>query len=203
MAAQVAWSIFNTFRERYMSVFQICDLLSRDQFVRVRCCDWTEVKQGQMEACPVSGWVWPGRGRWKLQDEVHNSWPFVPPRREKKLLVLSKLWPPVSWSVQEGISAHPRGQIKLGGALGTNNLLFVQTRTSSTMRVVLCCPLLLFSLVLLAAHSKIFFNFAFNPFFFLSNVHHPELLISIYFQQLIWLTWYVLFVEQLHNKSFS
>lgn len=156
-----------------------------------------------MEACPVLGWVWPGRGRWKLQDEVHNSWPLVPSRREKKLLVLSKLWPPVSWSVQEGISAHPRGQIKLGGALGTNNLLFVQTRTSSTMRVVLCCPLLLFSLVLPAAHSKIFFNFAFNPFFsYPMSVTQSCLFQLISSSSFDWLGM-SFFVEQLHNRSFS
>lgn len=97
-----------------------------------------------------------------LQGEIFNSCALVPSKREQKLLVLSKLWAPVSWSVQEGILAHPGGQIKLGRALGTNNLLFVQTSTSSTMRGVLYCPLLLFSLVLRAAHSKIAFNSAFN-----------------------------------------
>lgn len=107
------------------------------------------------------GWVWPGCVRWKPQDETFDSRPLVPSRPEKKLLVLSMLWDPVSWSVQEGILVHPRGRIKITRALGTNNLLFVQTSTSSTMRVVLYSPLLLFSLLLPAAHSK---NSAFNPF---------------------------------------
>lgn len=77
------------------------------------CQRWTGLKWGQREACPAPGWAWPGCIRWKLQHEIFNSCPLVPSRREKKLLVHSKLWAPVSWSVQEGILAHPRGQIKL------------------------------------------------------------------------------------------
>lgn len=104
-------------------------LVFRAQFVHGWCQQWTGLKWGQMEARKVPGRVWPRCVRWKPQEEIFNSCPLVQSRQEKKLLVLSKLWAPVSWSVQEGISAHPRGQIRLGRALGTNNLLFVQTST--------------------------------------------------------------------------
>lgn len=182
MAAQVAWSIFNTFRESYMSVFQICDLLSEislsvsdaatgrrwngDKWKLVQCRDGCG--QGvEGESCRMKSTT---LGHLFHQDERRNYWSS------------QSCGPRCPGLSRRGYRLIPEGRLSLGGALGTNNLLFVQTRTSSTMRVVLCCPLLLFSLVLSAAHSKIFFNFAFNPFFFLTNVRHPELLISIYFQ---------------------
>lgn len=150
--------ILNCIWRKYHASVPDLWLVFRAQVVIGWCQHWTGLKWGHMAACPAPGWVWPWCVRWKLQDEIFNSRPLVPSRREKKLLVVSKLWAPVSWCVQEGILAHPRGQIKLGRALGTNNLLFVQTSTSSTMRVALYCPLFLFSLVLPAAPSKIVFN---------------------------------------------